>query len=391
MKHYLRLIILGTLLTACHSGQQKPTPPPPTVTEYTVVPKTIPVTWDYLGFAESSHLVEIRARVEGYLDKIAYQEGGQVHVGDLMYQLDPKQFEAKVAEAKGEVARQVALLENARLTVNRLTPLYEQKAASKKDLDNAIANELATAAALESAQANLLNAEINLGYTTITSPIDGLSDRSKLREGALVNPGANSPLTTVAVVDPIWVYFTVSDNDILNARTQTSQNGIIMPKENAFEVEAVMSDGSIFPSKGKVDFTSPIYDQSTGTMLARAVFPNPPTKDAFEGLLHPGQFVRVKVMGAQRPNAIVVPLRALLQKSTGMYVYLIDKDNKVVSQDVTAGDWQGDYQVITNGLKAGDRIVVDGINKLRPGMEVKVTGPWTPQPSQPTKTAPTSL
>lgn len=386
MKHYCLFLLAPFLVCSCDSKREKPVaPPPPTVTDYVIEPKTIPVIWDFLGFAESSHLVEIRARVEGYLDKIAYQEGTRVKAGDLMYQLDPKQFQAKVEEAKGEVARQVALLENAKLTVNRLRPLYEQKAASKKDLDNAIANELATAAALQSAQANLLNAEINLGYTTIISPISGLSDRSKLREGALVNPAANSPLTTVAIVDPIWVYFTVSDNDILEARKQTTDKEVIMPQLGMFEVEAVMSDGTIFPQKGKVDFTSPIYDQTTGTMLARGVFPNPPTADAYQGLLHPGQFVRVKVEGAKRPNAIVVPLRALLQKNTGMYVYLIDKDNKVVPQDVSTGDWHGDYQIITNGLKAGDRIIVDGINKVMPGSVVNITGHWAPTP---TKTSP---
>lgn len=389
MKRYCLFLLLSLCAWSCHSGDHTPPPPPPpTVTDYTIVPKTIPAVWDFLGFAESSHLVEIRARVEGYMDKIAYQEGGPVKQGDLMYQLDPKQFEAKVAEAKGEVARQKALLENAILTVNRLAPLYEQKAASKKDLDNAIANQLATAASLESAQANLLNAEINLGYTTITSPITGLSDRSKLREGALVNPGANTPLTTVAVVDPIWVYFTISDNDILTARNQMTSDKLIMPKDGDFEVEAVLGDGSIYEYKGKVDFTSPIYDQTTGTMLARAIFPNPISGKGYKGLLHPGQFVRIKVLGAERPNAIVVPLRALMQKSSGMYVFLIDKDNKVVAQDVSTGEWVGDYQIITNGLKAGDRIVVDGINKVRPGSPVNVVGPWVPPPAA--STAPTT-
>jgi membrane fusion protein (multidrug efflux system) len=389
VKQLIRSLCLAISLSACHSPPPKPQAPPPVVTDYTVVPKTIPVVGDFLGFAESSHLVEIRARVEGYMDKIAYQEGRHVNVGDLMYQLDPRQFQAKVEEAKGEVARQVALLENAKLTVNRLQPLYEQKAASKKDLDNAIANELATAAALQSAQANLLNAEINLGYTTITSPISGLSDRSKLREGALVNPAANTPLTTVAVVDPIWVYFTVSDNDILSIRRQSKD--VIMPKDGAFQVEAILSDGSTFPYKGKVDFTSPIYDQTTGTMLVRAVFENPPTPIARQGLLHPGQFVRVKVLGAERPHAIVVPLRALIQKSNGMYVYLLDKDNNAIAQDVSTGDWYGDYQVITNGLKAGDRIIVDGTNKVQPGMQVHIKGPWTPPPEEAPQKVPTTL
>lgn len=379
MKHTLILLTLAACICGCDSKKNpKPTPPPASVTDYVVEAKSIPVVWDFLGFAESSHLVEIRARVEGYLDTIAYQEGGLVHQGDLLFQLDPKQYEAQVEQARGEVARQIALLENAKLTVNRLKPLYEQKAASKKDLDNAVANELATAAALQSAQANLLNAEINLGYTTITSPITGLSNRSKLREGALINPGTNSLLTTVAVLDPIWVYFTISDNDILRTRQQIMNDKIVFPEANNFKVDLIMSDGTPFPYVGKVDFTSPTYDQSTGTMLARAIFPNPSTEKEPQGYLHPGEFVRVKVTGADRPNAITVPLRALLQKKDGMYVYLIDKENKVISQDVSTGDWYGDYQIITNGLKPGDRIVVDGINKLRPGAAVHVTGSWKP-------------
>lgn len=347
--------------------------PPTTVTEFTVEPKTIPVVFDYIGFVESSHPVEIRARVEGYLDKIAYEEGKLVHTGDLLFQLDPKQYEAKVEQAKGELAKQQAIVENAKLTVNRLKPLYEQKAASKKDLDNATANLLASEASLQSAKAQLLDAEINLGYTTILSPITGLADRSKLREGALINPGSNSLLTTVSVVDPIWVYFTVSDTDILRAQRETVDNSIILPEDtNDFDVELILSDGHAFPLKGKVNFNAPTFDQSTGTMLVRATFPNP------NAVLTPGQFVRVKISGAKRPEAIFVPQRALMQKKNGMFVYLINAENKVVAQDVSLGPWYNDYQVITNGLKAGDKIIVDGINKVRPGAQVQVIGTWTP-------------
>lgn len=356
--------------------------PPPDVTDYVLKTETIPVVFDFIGFAESSHPVEIRARVEGYLDKIAYTEGQLVHQGDLLFQLDPRQYEAQVAQAKGEVARQKAINANAILTVNRLTPLYEQKAASKKDLDNAIASQLASEAAVLSAEAQLMYNEINLGYTTITSPITGYADKAKLREGALINPSANSLLTTVSVLDPIWVYFTVSDNDILRVKQQEIKKGaiggedvttgIVLPKEDQYVVEALMSDGTVFPHKGSVDFSSPTYNQSTGTILVRGVFPNP------EADLRPGQFVRVKVYGAKRPNALVVPQRALMQKKDGMFVWLIEKDNKVVPQDVTVGDWYGDYQVVTNGLKPGDRIVVDGINKVMPGTIVHVTGPWNP-------------
>ena len=178
-------------------------PPPVEVTDYIVEPTDIPAVFNFIGFAESAHQVEIRARVEGYLDTIAYQEGQLVKQGDLLFQLDPNLLAAKVAEAKGEVARQEALVANAKLTVNRLTPLYEKNAASKKDLDNAQSNLLSAEAALESAKAQLLNSEINLGYATIRSPITGLADRdSRFREGSLINPSSNSLLTTVSKLDP---------------------------------------------------------------------------------------------------------------------------------------------------------------------------------------------
>lgn len=380
LRHTLILLIpLFSLFLSSCKEKKPPAPQSVDVTEFVVEPKTIPAIFDFVGFAESSHPVEIRARVEGYLDKIAYIEGQLVQEGDLLFQLDPKQYAAQVEQAKGEVAKREAILENAKLTVNRLSPLYQQKAASKKDLDNAIASELSAAASLLSAKAQLLFNEINLGYTTIRSPITGLSARSQYHEGALINPGANSLLTTVSVFDPIWVYFTISDNDILRARQQqeehqltlpSSNQNIVLPQENEYIVEVIQSDGTTFAHKGKVDYTAPMYDQTTGTLQARAVFPNP------QAILLPGQFLRVKVYGAERPNAIAVPQRALMQKKNGMFVWLIDKNNTVIAQDVSTGEWVGDYQIVTNGLKPGDRIVVDGINKLIPGAPVHVTAPW---------------
>jgi membrane fusion protein, multidrug efflux system len=360
-------------LNSCEQTK-KPSIVPPAigVTEFVIEPKSIPAVFNFLGFAESAHQVEIRGRVEGFLDKINYQEGQMVKEGDILFQLDPKQFKAKVADANGEVARQQALLANANLTANRLSALYKENAASKKDLDNAISDQLSAQAQLESAQAQLLNAEINLGYTTIISPISGIADRSRLREGSLINPSSNSLLTTISKLDPIWIYFTISDSDILSAKRHSADHSIIFPSENGYQVEATMSDGSLFPHKGSVNFSSPTYDQSSGTILARASFPNP------NGDIRPGQFIRVKVYGAERPHAITVPQRALMQKSNGMFVYLIDPNGSVVVQNVSTGQWEGDYQVITNGLKAGDRLVVDGINKINPGTSVKVIGAWTP-------------
>lgn len=365
---------------------EKPSVPPVGVTDYTVEPKNIPVVFDFVGFAESSHPVEIRARVEGYLDKIAYEEGRLVKEGELLFQLDPNQFQAKVEQAKGEVLKQEAILQNAILTVNRLTPLFEQKAASKKDLDNAVASKLSAEASLQSAKAQLLDAEINLGYTTIKSPITGYADRARYREGALISPGGNNLLTTVSVLDPIWIYFTISDNVILQTRKQENEKKIelpqlgekiILPKENQYSVELVLSDGSIFPMKGVLNFSAPTYQQATGTLMARATFSNP------IATLRPGQFVKVKVYGANRPNALFVPQRALVQKKNGMFVYLINENSTVSAQDVETGDWYGDYQIIMHGLKPGDRIVVDGIDKVRPGTKVKVNGHWKTSDSLP--------
>lgn len=382
------LVLLLLIFFAC-SEHKTPSPPPPGVTEFVIKPETIPAIFNFIGFAQSSHPVEIRARVEGYLDKIAYIEGQLVHEGDLLFQLDPRPYQAKVEESKGEVARNAAQVTNAQLTVDRLTPLYEKKAASRKDLDNATAGLLSSQASLLSAQAQLLYNQINLDYTTIRSPITGLTDKAKFREGALINPGTNSLMTTVSVIDPIWVYFTVSDNDILKSQQQVashqmtlpSEREIVLPRDNKYTLEAIMSDDSVFPHKGIVDYTSPTYDQATGTLQVRGVFPNP------EGNLRPGQFVRIKVYGAERPNAIFVPQSALMQESNGMSVYII-RDGKASKQPVSTGDWYGNYVIITNGLKAGDHIIVDGINKIRPGSPVTVLKEWTPDfdlsPTSPT-------
>lgn len=378
MQSVIFSLLMAFFATACEPEKKPPEKLPAEVTDYVVKEQTIPVTFDFVGFAQSSHPVEIRARVEGYLEKIAYQEGQLVQEGELLFQLDPRLYEADVEKAKGEVARQEAILANANLTVDRLRPLFEKNAASKKDLDNAIANQLASQASVLTAKAQLQYNEVNLGYTTITSPITGFSDKAKLREGALINPASNSLLTTVSVIDPIWVYFTISDNDILRVTEQEAKNSLILPKgsssvtvaeNNQYVVEAVFSDGTTYNQKGIVDYSSPTYDQATGTLQVRAVFPNP------EITLRPGQFVRVRVLGAERPNALMVPRRALLQKKDGQYVFLI-KEGKAFPQNVSTGEWYGDYQLITNGLKIGDRIVVDGTNKLQPGSPVRVVGLW---------------
>lgn len=355
------LVWVLIIVTACREQPHTLPTGPIGVSTIIVQPKSIPVSFDYVGVTQSSHLVEIRPRVEGYLDKISYIEGSFVTAGSVMYQLDPKPFEAALDVAKGELSRQEAILANNVTTRERLEPLYKKNAASKKDLDNAISQEKASEAAVLSAKAKVTQAEINLGYTTITAPVSGLTGQSKFREGAFL-PGAGSLLTTISVVDPIWVNFSVSENDLLKSYKKIAQHKLVFPTRKVFEVELLLSNGDKFAHKGKLDFADPTIDQKTGTITVRAVFPNP------AALLKPGQFVRADVQGAVIPNAILIPQQAVMQGQKGMFVYVKDKDSKAEQRPIEAGDWYHADWIIESGLNPGDEVVVSGVNKIHPGM-----------------------
>lgn len=331
----------------------------------TIVPTTIPALFSFVGFTQSSHKVEIRARVEGYIERVDYKEGSFVNAGDILYQLDSKPFEAAVENAKGALSKQQAILWNAKKTVERLKPLFEQKAASRKDLDSAIADELTATAEVQSATARLMQAELDLGYTTIKTPISGHIADTNYNEGALITPGSNSLLTTVSVVDPIWVYFSISENERLKFKREEANHQLVFPEQKELEIELVLADGSTFPYKGIVNFASPTIDQKTGTMSIRAVLPNP------GNVLMPGQFVHINVLGATRPNAIIIPQRALLEGKNGMFVYVVI-NGKAEIRDVQVGDWYLDDWIIQSGLIEGDVVITDGINKLRPGTPVNI-------------------
>ena len=373
----LCLIVFGSLvislLLGCHS-EKKEVQPPVDVTTIKVEPKTVPVTYEYVGQTESSHIVEIRARVEGYIDKIAYKEGSLVKEGDLLFQIDPRPFQAKLEDAKGQLAAAKANLTRASREYARIEPLYKQNAVSQRDRDNAEAALLEAEAAVQSAKANVMDAEVNLSYTTIRSPITGLSDRAYQREGALVSPGPASLLTTVSQPDPMWVYFSVSENDMLNRRDEINKGLLIFPPKDDFGVQIVLADGTIFPEEGRVTFAAPLFSKETGTFLVRAVLGNP------QDLLRPGQFVQTRLIGAARPNAIVVPQQAVMQTAKGHAVYVI-KDGKAELRNVEAGEWEGsDGWFITSGLKGGEEVVVNGTNKLREGALVKVVQAGNTQP-----------
>ena len=360
------ILLLACISVGCKSNQASAPRPVVAVSTVTVEPADIPAVFEYVGIAQSSHLVEIRARVEGYLDKIDYREGEMVKEGDLLFEIDPKPFQAALAQAQAQEEQEKAVLWDAQRSTERLKPLYEQKAASRRDLDNALAKEEGAKASLDAAKAKVLQAELNLGYTTIRSPIHGVTGVAKYRAGSLVGPGSQSLLTTVWTIDPIWVNFNVAEGDLLKYRTEVLKKQLQMPQDMNFSIEIILADGTDFPSKGFVDFADPTLQPGTGSMIVRAVLPNP------DGILRPGQFVRARLIGAIRPQAIAIPQKAVMQGKGGMYVYIVTSDNTVEMRPIKAGDWYDEYWIIDEGLNAGEKVIVDGTNKVSVGSVVKV-------------------
>jgi membrane fusion protein (multidrug efflux system) len=366
MRWFLITLAAASLLAGCGKPEQKTEARPPVeVTVMTVAPRDTPVSYEYVGQTQSSHQVQIRARVDGFLDKRVYSEGAMVKAGEVMFRQDPKPFQAQLDAAKGALAEQEARLQTANDNLAQVKPLAALKALSQKDLDDATGGQQAAAAAVQTARANVETARLNLSYTTITAPVSGLSSFARVQDGAYVS-GANSLLTYVEQVDPVWVNFTLSENDLLGIRTEAQKGRLRLPPKDAYEVEVVLADGSVYPRKGRITFANADYNTQTGTFLLRATLPNP------EGALRPGQFVRVRVLGAVRTNAILVPQQAVLQGAKGHFVMVVDKDGKAQIRGVQVGQWYGDDWFVTAGLQAGDVVVTDGVARLSPGAPVKV-------------------
>jgi membrane fusion protein (multidrug efflux system) len=372
------LICLATLALATGCSRHKPPAEaagPVEVAVMTVAPRDTPVSFEYVGQTESSHQVEIRARVSGFLDRRVYTEGSMVKAGQVMFQQDPKPFQAQLKAAEGALAEQVARLKVAEDNLAQVRPLAALKALSQKDLDDAMGQQQAAAAAVQTATANVETARLNLSYTTITSSIAGLSSYARVQDGAYVSP-ENSLLTYVEQKDPIWVNFTLSDNEMLAYRQQSQKGSLRLPPKGEYVVELILADGSIFPHQGRITFANANYDSQTGSYLLRATLPNA------EGDLRPGEFVRVRVSGPVRVDAVLVPQEAVLQGAKGHFVVLVDKDSKAQIRPVQVGAWQGGNWFVDAGLSAGDVVVTDGVARLSPGAPVKIVAPATaPAPS----------
>jgi membrane fusion protein (multidrug efflux system) len=362
------LVCVGFLAAGCSKEAPTPERPAPQVAVTTVAATTIPSTMTFVAQVESSRRVDIVARVSGYLERIAYQEGQVVQEGQVLFELDRKPFLAQLDGAKGELLSQEARFSTARSNLERIKPLAEQDALSRADLDRAQGEHDAAKAGVFSAQAKVREAELNLGYTVIRSPVSGVASRSLQRQGAYINAMSDSAnLTYVATLDPMWVNFSVSQNQMARLRSDIAAGRLSGPKAEALQVALVLTDGSIYRQKGRIDFADPSYSPDTGAFLVRAQVRNP------DKALRPGMFVNARVEGMVRPNAIVVPQLAVQQGSNGHIVYVVRQDGVAELRPVMVGDYYGDKNiVIVEGLKTGEKVVVDGMLKVVPGKPVQV-------------------
>jgi membrane fusion protein (multidrug efflux system) len=368
----LCVILAAGLLPGCGKDQKGGAQRPPAeVTAVTITPRDTPVVFEWVGQTESSHMVEIRSRVDGFLDKRVYEEGSLVKVGQVLFRIDPRNFQAALQQAKGELAQQQARWTTAKANLARIKPLADQNAVSKKDLDDATGQEQATAASVLSAQGKVREAELNLSYTIITSPVTGLSSQAKKQDGTYIS-ATDSLLTYVAKMNPMWVTFSMSENEYLLSREAVKERTLLFPPGEKFVVELVLADGSIYPLQGHLIFADPSFSKETGTFLLKATMENP------KGILKPGQFVRVRLKGAIRPNAILAPRRAVFEGAKGHFVWCVDKQGTAEVRNVTVGEWHDDDIFITKGLAANDRVIVDGVMMLAEGTPVKIVDKKAP-------------
>jgi membrane fusion protein (multidrug efflux system) len=368
------VLLLCAILAACGRAEGGPEgghgagaggPPPAAVAVEKVVAATLPATYEYVGQTAGSRDIEVRARVSGILVKRNFAEGGLVRKGQSLYSLDAAPFQAALRKADADVAAADARVAQASRTLARLKPLWEARAVSQREYDDAASFEQIVRADLKGAQARRAEAALNLEYTKVEAPIGGVAGRSQVSEGTLVS-GPQVLLTSVTQTDPVKLRFGIADTDQMRWRTEAAAGQLQLPSNGAFDVEVHLADGSVYPRKGKMVFSDTRVSGNTGTVEAEAEVPNP------DGALKPGQFVRVRLLGAQRPNAVKVPARAVLEGPQGKFVYVM-ADNKAMPKPVVVGDQLADGWIITKGLATGDSVIVDGMARIFfPGAPVQL-------------------
>ena len=356
------LVLPGLLLSACGEADQTPAaaPPPPAVSVVEVEPQDVTPSSQFVGRVVAIDQVDLRARVQGFLEQRLFTEGQKVEKGDLLYVIEQPPFQAQVEEAAADVARAEASVAETKATLERVQEASGSGAVSKQEVDQALANDQRAQAEVLAAKAQLEIAKLNLSYTEISAPIDGRIGFTNYTVGNLVGPDSGT-LATIVSDDPIYVTFPVSSRVILEARQQAIAAG----KPNEFVVRAQLPDGTTYGHPGKVNFLNIEADQTTDTITVRAEFPNP------EGLLVDGGFVNVAVERAKPEERLVVPQAALQLDQAGAYVLVVDGQDQVEQRRVQTGQAFAGNLVVQSGLQAGERVIVEGIQKVRPGMKVQ--------------------
>ncbi len=373
------LVVIGLVIGATRpkhvSGAQPGASPDVEVVQ--VEQKDIPIFGEWIGTLDGFTNADVRAQVTGYLLRQGYQEGAFVRKGQLLFEIDPRPFQAALDQAEGQLAQAKAVLANAQavqgrteLDVNRYAPLAKEQAASQQDLDNAVQNNMAAKATvatalaqIKSAEAAVETAKINVDFTRLIAPIDGIAGQAQLQVGALANP-SSGPVTSVSTVDPIKVYFTVSESEYLDWNRRFPTEATREAANKRVRLELILADGSSYGHEGTIYFADRQVNQSTGAIRIAGLFPNP------GNILRPGGYGKIRAAVRVQQDALLVPQRAVSELQGGYQVAVVDGENKVSIRTVKAGDRVGTQWIVEEGLKRGERVVAEGVQKVRPGMQV---------------------
>lgn len=371
------ILIIGFLINACSKEGQttQGTPsamPPMPVSVISVQPTTVPISIESVAQTEGAKEVEIRPRVGGILLKKLFEEGEAIKKGQAMFLIDPVPYQITLSQAKAQLAQQKAQVEQSEREAKRLASLLAMQSISQREADNASSDYAMANAGLAQFEAQVREAELNLSYTTVTSPIAGVAGRFAFSEGALVSANT-SLLTIVSQLSPIWVRFSISDSDLTTLGGHISEG-------NVKPIELTLSNGQTYAEKGKLNFAASTIDPQLGTQQMRATFNN---QD--KGLM-PGQFVRVRISTGNKEGVFIVPQPAILSGDQGKFVFVVNADNEVIVKPVVVGDWVGTDWVVNSGLEAGDQVIVDNLIKVRPGAKVSPR-PFGESPQSPTAPA----
>ncbi len=353
---------LGAAIVVGCGKKEGPKIGPPEVYVTQAVQKDVPVIMELVGQTSGSKDVEIRARVEGYLESVNFREGDFVKEGDLLYTIDPKPFEASLAQAKGDLANAKAKLAGAEITWNRLKPLAAQQAVSQQDFDTATANRDAAKASVDATKAAVDQAQLNLGYTRISAPLSGLADVTKVKPGNLVGRSESTLLTTISVVDPIYFTASLTEGDYLRL-VEKSAKGPGQAEQKA-DIELILASGGVYPFLGRLDAIHRAVDPKTGTLATRLVYPNP------ERFVRPGQYGRIRFTIDTLKGAVCIPQKAVEELQGVQQIVVVGADKKAEVRTVKMGPRFGDLWAVLEGLKVGETIVVEGLQSAKSGAEV---------------------